>query len=1425
MTHQDASEGKYVYISYSPHELPEVAQRLKEDLEHLGYEVFLGAGQITAGGQWDAAQNEGLQRLKDGGWFIYLMTPSSVRQGQNFCLNEVTWAVHHFTGALLPLMVKPCKPPLSIYHIHYYSIDDCIPIKDKEECYREHLKEIQAILERRKPIPIPDERFKLERILRPMAFDWKKLTALDSFSGREWALEKAKEWVENPNAPRIFRIGGGPGTGKSAIAAWLVREMPELIQAIHFCDRDNVEKSNVNRIIHSIACQLAFCLEDYRRELEHKVYENVEDNRRYLNPMIQPRVLFEELIVDPLFRTLKTHRNDNQQIVILIDGLDEAGAPGMENELARLIGDPSFQDAMPGWIRWIITSRNEPLITSQLHGAPIQIDLDEVENQRADFRAYFEKRLSGLLPEQKRESILETLVNRAEKSFLYCELLCDDIERDPQALRSPEKFPEGMNGYLSQFFSAHYPQGFDDRTRDVLSLMCAVVEPLDADLIRKITGMKKPELKKWLRAVGFLVQYEEKTETLRFYHAIVKEWLTRELEGSHPDIYAIEPEKGHRMLADYGWDNLQKKQGCKKPMDYVIENLGIHLYASSNKPEKDKRVRDRLLELFRKSFTGTEKGRLPVKVIDALLTYVVAHHKESEETGFKGIVGRFLRAETPPGAKYALANFLHPRYDYDSERGNLEWARWMLQRQHPVLKEHVKAYPEGAKRQWELGVSWFKIGDIEAAKGNLDLAHKAYNKGLVTKLELIKKIRFNTVWLWDLSVSWNKIGDIEAAQGNLDYAVVAYEKGQDVLLELSENDPEDTDWLQDLCMNWNKIGDLEAKRVNLGQALEAYKKGQDILLDLTEKDPANTLWQLVRGGNLSKIAEIEAAQGNLSQALENFKKTLAIMLELTAKDPTNTFWLYNLTFNWERIGDIEERLGNLDSAKNAYEKALEIRLDLTAKEPANTDWQLSLGVNWNKIGDVEEARGNLDLALEAYEKGLEIIIDLTEKDPTNTLWQRVLHASQNRIGDIEEARGNTDQALKAYEKDLANKLELAAEDPENTDWLWDLSASWSKIGDLEEARGNLSQALKAYTKSLETNLVLTEKDPENTLWLRDLSMCWNKIGDVETARGNLSQAQNAYEKALAIALDLTEKDPTNTDWLLDLSIRWNRIGNLENMRENLPQARAAYEQELRIMLELTAKDPENTEWLRDLSVSWRKIGDIEASWENVSQAQDAYKKALTILRKLIKKDPTNIRWLRDLSKIWSKIGDIESARGNLAQAQKACEKTLAILLELTAKDPVNTDWLLDLGVSWTKVGDVERKLGKLSQARDAYEKALAIMLELTNKDPENTGWQHVYGISLSRLGILHERRGDSKRAKECFLKVLELHRSLVDRAPNEIDFSIGLVYALLDLSSVVKNVAEKRKYWKEAYGITKSLVEAGVEHYELEDLKEIFGIE
>jgi len=1132
MPNQSNERNKYVFISYSHHELPEVARRLKTDLEALGYEVFLDIDRIAAGGHWDATLNEGLQRLKDGGWFVFLMTPSSVRQSHNFCLNEVTWASYHTRDAILPLRLVPCEPPLAIYTIQYYPIDDAIPIEEKEERYLEHLKEIEAFLSRKKTVPVQDERIRLKQILQPMEFEPKRLAVLDRFMGREWVLDGVKKWLQAPNAPRIFRIGGGPGAGKSAIAAWLVREMPDSIRAIHFCDRDNADKSNVNRIIHSIACQLAFCLEDYGRELKGKVFEN---EKRYLNPTIQPQVLFEELIATPLVRVSRTQRNENQQIVILIDGLDEAGVPGRENELARLIGDPELQKAMPTWIRWIITSRNEPLITFQLQGTPIQIDLDEEENQRADFRAYYEKRLSDLHKEPMKEYLLETLVNRAERSFLYCELMCDDIVRNPGMLRSPEKFPVGMNGYLSRFFSAHFPQGFDDRTTEILSLMCAAVEPLKADLILKITGMKKPELKKWLRAVGSLVQYEEKTDTLRFYHASVLEWLTGELEGSQPDIYEIEPKEGHRMLADYGWEYLQGVQEWEEPLDYAIENLGIHLYASNKEPEKDATVRDRLVELFKKSLPGEGKGRLPVKVIAALLTYVVARHKESEETGFKGIVDRFLKAETQPEAKHALAAFLHICYDYYSARGNAEWARWMHQRQHSVLEELVDAYPENTGWKRDLSVSWNGIGDIEAKRGNLSQARDAYEKALAIMLELTEKDLINTAWLQDLGVSLYRIGDIEKAQGNLSQAQEAYEKYLAIMLKLSKIDPTNPEWLRDLSVSLNQIGDIEAKRGNLDQASDAYEAALAIMLELIEKDLLNTVWFQDFGACLNRIGDIEKARGNFSEARDVYEKALAIMLKLTEKDPTNTDWLLGLSASWNRIGVIEAAMGNLAQAREAYEKSLAIMLELTAKGQANADWMGDLSVSWSKIGDIETARGNLDQARGAYEKDLVIMLELTEKDPANTNWKLDLSVSWDKIGDIEAARGNLDQALVAYEKQQNIMLELAEIAPTNTDWKRYLGVSWNNIADVEAKRGNIDRALEAYNKSLAIRLELAEKDPENLRWQLDYSISLSGIGKLYQQKGEFPRSKECFLQVLDILRTLVAKAPDMVDSTIELA--------------------------------------------------------------------------------------------------------------------------------------------------------------------------------------------------------------------------------------------------------------------------------------------------
>ncbi|HOX66063.1 MAG TPA: hypothetical protein PLB79_09610, partial [Thermotogota bacterium] len=431
--------------------------------------------------------------------------------------------------------------------------------------------------------------------------------------------------------------------------------------------------------------------------------------------------------------------------------------------------------------------------------------------------------------------------------FLYAVEVMKSIRLGDLKLDKLDEFPIGMNAFYKRNYERQFPpsrpeeiRDYEERVLPLLNIIAAAMEPLDRETLISVLNLStQKEADRLFQKMGTL--FIRTDGKLIPVHKSLMDWLVSEAAG----IYKIYPLDGHGLLAENGWKRLKEEEerGWEDPFDYAIKNVGIHLYASKERPEKDATVRNRLVELFKKSFAGKRKERPLKKVIDALLTYVIAHHKESEETGFKGIVDRFLKAEAQPEAKHALAAFLHNRYVYDSKHGNAEWARWMLQRQHSVLEELVGAYPENTGWKRDLSISWSKVGDIEKARGNLSQAQDAYEKAQTIRLELTEKDPTNTKWQRDLGVSWNKIGDIEAARGNLSQARDAYEKTLTIFLELTAKEPTNTKWQRDLGVSWSQFGDIEKARGNLSQARVAYEKALAIRLELTEKDPTNTKWQ------------------------------------------------------------------------------------------------------------------------------------------------------------------------------------------------------------------------------------------------------------------------------------------------------------------------------------------------------------------------------------------------------------------------------------------------------------------------------------------------------------------------------------------------------------------------------------------------------
>lgn len=88
------------------------------------------------------------------------------------------------------------------------------------------------------------------------------------FYGRTWLFEAVENWRQDTNlGSRLFWIMGAPGVGKSAFAAQLAHTRGDAVIAAQFCEWDKPDHRNAQRVLRSLAFQLATRLPDYRKLL------------------------------------------------------------------------------------------------------------------------------------------------------------------------------------------------------------------------------------------------------------------------------------------------------------------------------------------------------------------------------------------------------------------------------------------------------------------------------------------------------------------------------------------------------------------------------------------------------------------------------------------------------------------------------------------------------------------------------------------------------------------------------------------------------------------------------------------------------------------------------------------------------------------------------------------------------------------------------------------------------------------------------------------------------------------------------------------------------------------------------------------------------------------------------------------------------
>ena len=195
---------------------------------------------------------------------------------------------------------------------------------------------------------------------------------------REWAFSEIECWLDDPQGRRLFWLMGGGGTGKSVLSAALLerdrRSDRRRVAAWHFCRHDNKEQSAPANLLRSLAAMLSAALSAHGAAL-------AEDPKAVEEALASsdPKVVFEALLAAPLRKVPAP--NDGSAMVLMIDALDEIPKEGQKPLLSVLV-DQLKQ--LPEWLRFFVTSRDEPAIRASLAKfEPKELRADEAKN-RAD---------------------------------------------------------------------------------------------------------------------------------------------------------------------------------------------------------------------------------------------------------------------------------------------------------------------------------------------------------------------------------------------------------------------------------------------------------------------------------------------------------------------------------------------------------------------------------------------------------------------------------------------------------------------------------------------------------------------------------------------------------------------------------------------------------------------------------------------------------------------------------------------------------------------------------------------------------------------------------------------------------------------------------------------------------------------------------
>ena len=573
-----------IFFSYGHRDHVEKVMFIKKALEARGHTVWIDEKDIRHGNDW---RRNILQGIRDSQMVLAFLSKYSMRD-PGVCRDELQISIGCKGGNIKTVLLEPVDkicPPATLSQSQWLDIS-CWDGSEAEG--QLIIAKIVRMVETRENFIFDDEIDMLRQILNPVSCESriKELCSKKMF-GRQWLYEKLLDWDTNAQS-KLFYLVGGAGFGKSMFSANLCTYLCDKVVAAQFIEWDKASFYEPAAILKNLAYQLAKRYPDYRKFIVNLPIQT----RDKLCRSPEEGGFSEDELCDIFFCEQAGLCIDGEHPTawVVLDALDEATKNG-KNIIAKTIA--RHLDRFPGWLKFIITSRDDDAVRSALQSfRPDIYDVDRGvrENQRNDMREYLQAELEGY---NFSEKALNSLIDKSDGMFLYLRFACESIIAEKLTEKEIMAFPQGIAGIYSGYFERQFGGGnyriFEDDVRPVLELCRSACESLSLDLLAEMLEWSAEKLQCGIARLGTLkVDREEKgVQYFQLCHKSIWDWLEQQKPGLYS--FRISRENGQKKIVDfclkkigeYKMDQLTKDSQYNYPLRHVIS----HLIELKNEPE------------------------------------------------------------------------------------------------------------------------------------------------------------------------------------------------------------------------------------------------------------------------------------------------------------------------------------------------------------------------------------------------------------------------------------------------------------------------------------------------------------------------------------------------------------------------------------------------------------------------------------------------------------------------------------------------------------------------------------------------------------------------------------------------------------------------------------------------------------------------